>query len=76
MDTDCTFTIDIACDDEGIWTATCDSLRLFADAESYDELYRIAKDIACDMTIELGLAKDGQTVRLQFVQTQNVAVAA
>ena len=74
--TDHTFTIDITRDADGIWSARCDRLRLFADAQSYDELFKIAEDIAIDMAVELNIVKDGQTMCLQFVQTQNVAIAA
>ena len=71
-----TFIIDISCDADGIWSASCDMLRLYTDAESYDELCKIAKDIAADMAVELGMAKEGQTISLHFLQTQNVALAA
>ena len=71
-----TFIIAVTRDAEGIWSASCDMLRLYTDAESYEELCEIAKDIATDMAVELGMAKEGQTVSLHFLQAQNVALAA
>ena len=76
MKTDHTFTIDITRDTDGIWTARCEELHLYADGESYEELLKIAEDIAIDMAVELGFVKDGQTMSLQFLQIQNLAIAA
>ena len=71
-----TFVIEIDRDEDGIWLASCEQLHLYADSQNYEDLLKIAGDMVVDMAVELDMAKEGQTIRLQFLQTQNLAVVA